>query len=143
MLRGAFQASPRQNLRSVRPVCDGGPSSRQEEVMQDETSTVGREESVSAFAIANGTLICWLLFLGFGSAFLASYYSHIHYFPELKWEEAFSYLAAVSVLGGGVMAVYGMLLFVPGWIWSEFIIFDAELVENRPLCYSRGPGEQR
>jgi hypothetical protein len=79
-------------------------------------------------------VVSWLVFLGFGSAFLAFYYSHIHYFPELKWEESFSYLAAVTVLGGGVVAIYCLLLFVPGWIWSEFLIFDSELQEGK-LCY--------
>lgn len=95
------------------------------------------ERPVAAFATANATLIAWLVFLGFGSAFLAFYYSQIHYFPELEWEDAFSYLAAISIFGGGIVAVYGLLLFVPGWIWSEFLIFDDQLVDKHILVYPR------
>src|SRR3954463_15106333 len=100
------------------------------------TESAVSEKPLVTFATANATLIAWLLFLGFGSAFLAFYYSHIHYFPELEWQESFSYLAAASVLGGGLVAVYGLLLFIPGWIWSEFLIFDATLLEEKILCYS-------
>jgi hypothetical protein len=109
--------------------------------MAAESSTTDRE-ALSGFAVANATLIVWVVFLGFGSAFLAFYYSHIHYFPELEWETALSYLAATSVLGGGAVAIYGLLLFVPGWMWSEFLIFDAELVTKDALCYSVGFGEK-
>lgn len=94
-----------------------------------------KEESLYGLASTNATLIAWLIFLGFGSAFLAFYYSHIHYFTEIEWEKSFSYLAATSILGGGFVAVYGLLLFVPGWIWSEFLIFDTELVQKGTLCY--------
>lgn len=83
---------------------------------------------------ANATLMAWILFLGFGSAFLTFFYSKIHYFPELRWQDSFSYLAAISILGGGIVAIYGLLLFVPGWIWSEFLIFDTELQQGA-LCY--------
>ncbi len=105
--------------------------------MPAEPSSTGREPSLGSFAAANATLIAWLVFLGFGSAFLAFYYSHVHYFPELEWEDAFSYLAAISILGGGIVVVYGLLLFVPGWIWSEFLIFDDQLVAQQTLCYPR------
>src|SRR4029077_11920699 len=102
--------------------------------MSEQASTQEQEQPWVGFLATNATLVAWLVFLGFGSAFLALFYSRIHYFPEIKWEESFSYLAAVSVLGGGVVAIYGLLLFVPGWIWSEFLIFDTEL-ERGTLCY--------
>lgn len=103
--------------------------------MPAKSSANDHNEPLGEIVTANATLIAWLVFLGFGSAFLAFFYSHIHYFPELKWQESFSYLAAASIFGGGVVAVYSLLLFVPGWIWSEFLIFDAELVEKNALCY--------
>jgi hypothetical protein len=79
------------------------------------------------------TLLAWLLFLGLGAAFLTSYYAHIHYFPVLDWQESFSYLAAVLVLGGGVAVIYSLLLYFPGVIWSEFLISDTELEDY--FCY--------
>jgi hypothetical protein len=91
------------------------------------------KENPSGILTANATLVAWLIFLGFGSAVLASYYAHIHYLPELKWEESFAYLAAVTILGGGIVAIYVLLLYLPGWIWSEFLIFDSEL-QQEPLC---------
>lgn len=109
--------------------------------MRGGASTADGEKPLVTFATANATLIVWVVFLGFGSTFLAFYYSHIHYFPELEWEQSFSYLAATSVFGGGLVAVYGLLLYVPGWIWSEFLIFDAKLVQTRTLCYSVGGNE--
>ncbi len=96
-------------------------------------SKESKESPSGSFLTANATLVSWLIFLGFGSAVLTSYYAHIHYLPELKWEESFSYLAAVTVLGGGIVAVYALLLYLPGWIWSEFLIFDSELQGS--LCY--------
>ncbi len=110
--------------------------------MAEQSTAAGENRPLSGFLTTNATLVAWLIFLGFGSAFLAFYYSKIHYFPELKWEESFSYLAAISVLGGGIVAIYGLLLFVPGWIWSEFLIFDAQL-EQGTLCYhSMQPGNR-
>lgn len=51
-------------------------------------------------------------------------------------------MAAGPLLSGGglrarrgLAAIYGLLLFVPGWIWSEFLIFDAKLVQSKVLCY--------
>jgi hypothetical protein len=81
----------------------------------------------------NPTLMAWLVFLGLGGAFLTSYYAHIHYFPVLDWKESFSYLAAILILGGGVAVVYGLLLYFPGVIWSEFLIYDTELQDY--FCY--------
>jgi hypothetical protein len=78
--------------------------------------------------------VAWLIFLGFGSAVLTLYYCHIHYFPEVRWEETFTYLAAVTVIGGIIVAIYALLLYIPGWIWSEFLIFDTELHQGT-LCY--------
>jgi hypothetical protein len=96
------------------------------------------ESSLANFLTANAALVAWMVFLGFGGAILALYYYHIGYFPELEWKESFSYLIAMSILGGGIVAIYGLLLYFPGLIWSEFLIFDSELVTS--LCY-RNSGE--
>jgi hypothetical protein len=97
----------------------------------------GQEGLVGTLLTTQATLVAWLIFLGFGSAVLASYYAHLHYLPELKWEESFAYLMALTVLGGGLVAVYVLLLYLPGWIWSEFLIFDSEL-QRGTLCYLGG-----
>jgi hypothetical protein len=111
-------------------------------IVQEQTSKKSQGGPLAGLLAANATLVAWLVFLGFGSAFLAFFYSHIHYFPELKWEESFTYLAAISIFGGGIVAIYGLLLFVPGWIWSEFLIFDTELAKST-LCYHSGPLKER
>jgi len=102
----------------------------------------GLESFAGSLLTTQATLVAWLIFLGFGSAVLASYYVHIHYLPEFKWQESFAYLMAVTVLGGGLVAVYVLLLYLPGWIWSEFLIFDSEL-QRGPLCYLGGPDGTR
>ncbi len=76
---------------------------------------------------ANATLVAWLVFLGFGGSLLTLYYVQIRYFPDLEWKDSLAYLAAMSVLGGGIVNVYALLLFFPGVIWSEFLIFDRDL----------------
>jgi hypothetical protein len=76
---------------------------------------------------ANASLVAWLVFLGFGGALLTFYYMQIGYFPEIAWKDSFTYLAAISLLGGGVVVAYGLLVFIPGVIWSEFLIFDTAL----------------
>jgi hypothetical protein len=88
----------------------------------------------------NPSLMAWLVFLGFGGALLTFYYTHIHYFPEIEWKESFTYLAALSLLGGGAALTYSLLLFIPGVIWSEFLIFDTEL--RGQLCYQGSNGEE-
>lgn len=87
---------------------------------------------------ANGSVVVWLVFLAFGGALLSFYHSKIQYFPVLKWEDSLTYLAALSLLGGGVAVIYGLLLFLPGTMWCEFLIHDTELEDK--LCYpGRGP----
>jgi hypothetical protein len=93
----------------------------------------GNAERIAGILTSNASLLAWLLFLGFGGAFLALYYANIHYLPDLEWDQSFSYLAAMSILGGGITLIYGSLLFFPGVIWSEFLIFDTELQGS--LCY--------
>ena len=87
----------------------------------------------SGLLSANGSVVVWLVFLGFGGTLLSLYYANIHYFPELEWKESLTYLAALSLLGGSIAILYGLLLYVPGIMWSEFLIHDSELEER--LCY--------
>jgi hypothetical protein len=100
---------------------------------------LGPWQVFSGLLTGNASLLAWLMILGFGGALLVLYYSHIHYFPELEWKESLTYLIALSLLGGTVAVLYGLLLFVPGVIWSEFLKHDSEL-EDKPagqleLCF--------
>ena len=88
------------------------------------------------FSKANATLLVWLVFLAFGGGLLVSHYSRIHYLPIVGLDDALSFLFAVSLIGGGVALLYGFLLFFPGVIWSEFLIFDSYLKPR--LCYDNG-----
>lgn len=103
------------------------------EIRETETLPEAREDNLAKILSASGAGVSWLIFLSFGSLLLTLYYRQINYFPELSWEEALTYLAAVSVLGGGGTAIYALLLFIPGAIWSEFLIFDSKL--RNILCY--------
>jgi hypothetical protein len=89
---------------------------------------------------ANEVLASWFVFLGFGGFFLILYYCRIGYFPELEWEKSLTFLAAISLLGGGITAIYGLALVVPGFIWSEFLIFDQFLRQR--FCYEGPDGRE-
>ncbi|HLW80195.1 MAG TPA: hypothetical protein VKU44_11420, partial [Terriglobia bacterium] len=82
------------------------------------------------------TLLLWLFMFAFGGGGLARYYSRIGYFPEIDWHQALSYLAALGITGGWIILVFGVLLFVPGYIWCEFLIFDPAI--QSLLCFVKG-----
>jgi hypothetical protein len=101
-----------------------------------------RDDTKKAASIlgAKEALASWFLFLGFGGFFLILYYRRIGYFPELEWEKSLTFLAATSLLGGGITAIYGLALMIPGIIWSEFLIFDQFLRQR--LCYEGPDGRE-
>jgi hypothetical protein len=78
------------------------------------------------------------VFLAFGGALLVLHYARVGYLPEIRWENSLSYLFALSLIGGGLTLLYGLLLFFPGVIWSEFLVFDAHLRSR--LCYRTSDG---
>lgn len=53
---------------------------------------------------------------------LALYYAGIGYFPEFTWQDALTYLALMTIIGGTLLVAYSFLLFVPGAIWAEWLI---------------------
>jgi hypothetical protein len=71
-----------------------------------------------------------LILFVFGGGLLALYYAGIGYFPEVTWQDALTSMALMTIIGGSLLMAYGFLLFVPGAIWSEFLIRDPQL---RPL----------
>jgi hypothetical protein len=107
---------------------------RIEEFEYDETSRGPGDEKRASQAEAS--LLLWLLMFAFGGGGLATYYSRIGYFPEIDWHQALSYLAALAITGGWIILAFGVLLFVPGYIWCEFLLFDPAI--QNLLCYVKG-----
>jgi len=101
------------------------------------TTTQGEHrDAMAALLTANNLGVAWSLCLGFGGAIIILYFRANHFFPEFDWKESFSYLAALSFLGGIIAVLYGLLLFVPGLIWSESLLHDFYL-ESR-MCRLEG-----
>jgi hypothetical protein len=77
----------------------------------------------------DASLAVWLILFVFGGGLLALYYAGIGYFPEVTWQDALTYMALMTIIGGSLLVAYSFLLFVPGVIWSEFLIHDKQLYE--------------
>ena len=83
--------------------------------------------AIDKLLIANTTLAVWLVFFAVGGGILALYYARIGYLPEMEWKAALVYLFVGSMVGGTVGLLLTISVFMPGVIWSEFIIFDPDL----------------
>jgi len=73
---------------------------------------------------ANTPFAVWLLFLAIGGGLLALYYARIGYLPDVEWKAALIYLFIGSMVGGAIGLLLIISLFIPGALWSEFIISD-------------------
>jgi hypothetical protein len=93
-----------------------------------------KRSSTTETCIQSATLsiLLWLILLAFGGGLMAMYYAKIGYLPEVTWDDALTYLGVLSILGGGVVLAYSLLVFFPGLIWSEFMVSDREL--RTTLC---------
>ncbi|HEV7684127.1 MAG TPA: hypothetical protein VGO68_18495, partial [Pyrinomonadaceae bacterium] len=103
-----------------------------EELVVSENGTVEPEQEESAskidkLVLANTTLVVWLIFLAIGGGILALYYARIGYLPDMEWKAVIIYLFIGTLVGGAIGLLLTISLFVPGFIWSEFIIFDPSL----------------
>ena len=76
---------------------------------------------------ANTTLTVWLIFFTIGGGILALYYAKIGYLPDMEWRAALIYLFVGSMVGGAIGLLLTISLYIPGVLWSEFIIFDSSL----------------
>lgn len=72
-------------------------------------------------------LLLWVILFGFGGGLLSLYYAGLGYFPDIEWQESIAYLGSLTLTGFFLFLVYGLLLFLPGWIWSEFLLPDPHL----------------
>jgi len=84
------------------------------------------ENQESLFGKADRVLLLWLILFGFGGGLFALYYSNIGYIPDIKWEDSVVYLGALTIAGAFLFVLYFFLLFIPGWMWSELLLFDKE-----------------
>jgi len=80
-----------------------------------------------------------VVLLGFGGALLARYYAFIGYIPEIEWKESLTYLSVLALSGTGLLALYGLLLFLPGVIWSELLVCEGEL--QGLMCFKNTQGK--
>jgi hypothetical protein len=97
--------------------------------------------AIDKLVIANISLVVWLVFLAIGGGILALYYARIGYLPEIEWKASLVYLFVGSMIGGAIGLLLIISLFIPGVLWSEFIIFDPALerhfsydLENKEPC---------
>ncbi|HKR12360.1 MAG TPA: hypothetical protein VJT15_09905 [Pyrinomonadaceae bacterium] len=96
-------------------------------VSDNGTAQTKQKESGSEFnklVLANTTLVVWLIFLAIGGGILALYYARIGYLPDMEWNAVIIYLFIGTLVGGAIGLLLTISLFVPGFIWSEFIICD-------------------
>jgi hypothetical protein len=75
----------------------------------------------------DATIALWLILFVLGGGLLALYYSGIQYFPEVSWQDALTFMALMTIIGGSLLIAYGFLLLAPGAIWSEFLVGDDHL----------------
>lgn len=101
-------------------MADNGPAGQK--ANQEEASS-----SAARLLGANITLAVWLIFLAVGGGLIALYYARIGYLPEIDWKISLVYLFVASIIGGAIGLLLALSVFIPGFIWSELIVFDATL----------------
>lgn len=79
------------------------------------------------FPKLDASIALWLILFVFGGGLLALYYAGIGYFPEFSWQDALTFMALMTIIGGSLLVAYSFLLLVPGVIWSEFLICNSHL----------------
>lgn len=73
------------------------------------------------------TVLAGLVFLAFGGGIISFYYSHIRYLPDIEWGQSIVHLATATLIGGGFAILLALSLFLPGCMWSAFLIRDERL----------------
>ncbi|HST22254.1 MAG TPA: hypothetical protein VLR90_14110 [Blastocatellia bacterium] len=108
------------------------PKDNNEETSAEKDSASG--ERIKAQAV----LFAWLFFLVIGGGMMALYYYQIRYLPDIDWHSLLIYLAAATIIGGSIGGLEALLVFLPGYIWSEFLVVDLGL--RGVLCFPE-PGK--
>jgi hypothetical protein len=76
------------------------------------------------------TVLAGLVFLAFGGGIISFYYSHIRYLPDIEWSQSIVHLATATLIGGGFAILLALSLFLPGCMWSAFLIRDERLRDS-------------
>jgi len=85
---------------------------------------------IEFFAKFDTTVLAGLVFLAFGGGIISFYYSHIRYLPDIEWSQSIVHLATATLIGGGFALLLALSLFLPGCMWSAFLLRDKRLKES-------------
>ena len=76
------------------------------------------------------TVLAGLVFLALGGGIISFYYSHIRYLPDIEWSQSIVHLATATLIGGGFAILLALSLFLPGCMWSTFLLRDERLKDS-------------
>lgn len=76
------------------------------------------------------TVLAGLVFLALGGGIISFYYSHIRYLPDIEWSQSIVHLATATLIGGGLAILLALSLFLPGCMWSAFLLRDERLKDS-------------
>lgn len=79
------------------------------------------------------TVLAGLVFLALGGGIISFYYSHIRYLPDIEWSQSIVHLATATLIGGGFAILLALSLFLPGCVWSAFLLRDETL--KKSFCF--------
>jgi len=83
--------------------------------------------AIELLAKFDTTVLAGLVFLALGGGIISFYYSHIRYLPDIEWSQSIVHLATATLIGGGFAILLALSLFLPGCMWSAFLLRDEEL----------------
>jgi len=76
------------------------------------------------------TVLAALVFLALGGGIISFYYFHIRYLPDIEWTQSIVHLATATLIGGGWALLLALSLFLPGCMWSAFLLRDKRLKDS-------------
>ncbi|HKV33191.1 MAG TPA: hypothetical protein VJP89_02610 [Pyrinomonadaceae bacterium] len=92
-----------------------------------------KSSSAAFLEKVDSTVVVWLVFLIFGGGIISLYYARIHYLPDIEWSSSIVHMAVATFVGGAITLVLALSLLIPGYIWSEFLIFDERI--KKAFCF--------
>lgn len=98
-----------------------------------ENSPPSRSNPIELLARFDTTVLAGLVFLALGGGIISFYYAHIRYLPDIEWSTSIVHLPTATLIGGGLAILLALSLFIPGCIWSAFLLRDEVL--GRFFCF--------
>ena len=86
-----------------------------------------KTSTIEFLAKFDTTVLAGLVFLALGGGIISFYYSHIRYLPDIEWSQSIVHLATATLIGGGFAILLALSLFLPGCMWSAFLLRDERL----------------